>query len=166
MASKRSTGSKSSTDAIAVLKADHDKVKKLLREFEKSQKEQAHDAAEDIAKQICDELTIHATIEQEIFYPEMREAVDDAELVDEAEVEHNVAKSLIEQIESTDTSAEKQDTAKVHVLGEVVKQHIDEEQKKLFPKAQKAGLDLKEIGHRLLSRKHELRSEMGLANEP
>src|SRR4026209_2811531 len=89
-----------SNDAIAILKADHDKVKKLFKEFERLHEDEADDEAEQVAKQICNELTVHATVEEEIFYPEVRGAIEDEDLIDEAEVEHATAKDLIAQIES------------------------------------------------------------------
>src|SRR5437763_1622858 len=100
MTTRRSTSSKSSSDAMAILKADHDKVKKLFKEFEKLHDAESDVEAEAIAVQICNELTIHATVEEEIFYPEVREAIEDEDLMDEAEVEHATAKDLIAQIES------------------------------------------------------------------
>ena len=77
MPTRRSGSKKSANDAIAMLKADHDKVKKMFKEFERLHEEDSTDQAEQLAKQICNELTVHATIEEEIFYPEVRGAIDD-----------------------------------------------------------------------------------------
>jgi hemerythrin-like domain-containing protein len=164
MPSRRSS-SKKSNDAISMLKADHDKVKKMFKEFEKLAEDEPGEEAEQLAKQICNELTIHTTLEEEIFYPEARSALEDEEdLVDEAEVEHASAKDLIEQIESMSSSDEKF-AAKVIVLGEYVNHHIKEEQDEMFPKAKKAKMDLEGIGEKMMQRKMELKSEMGIEDE-
>lgn len=160
---KRST-SKNGTDAIAMLKADHDKVKKLFKEFERLHGDESEEEAEAIARQICQELTIHATVEEEIFYPAVRGAIDDEDLLDEAEVEHASARDLIAQIEAMTGSDEKY-AAKVMVLGEYVNHHIEEEQDEMFPKARRAKLDMKALGSEMLARKSELQSEMGLEED-
>ena len=154
----------SSTDAIAILKADHEKVTKLFRAFEKLHDDEADAEAEQVALQICNELTIHATVEEEIFYPAVREAIDDEDLLDEAEVEHASAKDLIAQIEAMNPGDDKY-AAKVIVLGEYIAHHVKEEQEEMFPKAKKSALDLNELGTRILERKKELRAEMQLGDK-
>ena len=151
-------------DAIALLKADHDKVKKLFKEFERLHEDEEEDRAEAVATQICNELKIHTTIEEEIFYPAMREALDEEDLIDEAEVEHASAKDLIEQIEGMSPSDDKY-AAKVIVLGEYINHHVEEEHDEMFPKAKKAKLDLKGLGEQMAARKQELQAEMGLNPE-
>ena len=158
------TASKTSTDAIAMLKADHAKVKKLFKEFERLHDEESDEEAEEVAQQICNELTIHATIEEEIFYPAVRDAIDDGDLLDEAEVEHASAKDLIAQIESMDVSDDKY-AAKVIVLGEYIDHHVKEEQDEMFPKAMKAKLDMAALGEQMLARKEELKAELGVEDE-
>jgi len=153
--------SKKSNDAIALLKADHDKVKKMFKEFERLHEEESDDEAEALAKQICNELTVHATVEEEIFYPEVRAAIDDDDLLDEAEVEHSTAKDLIAQIEGM-TAADDKFAAKVIVLGEYIDHHVKEEQDEMFPKAKKADLDMAALGEQILARKKELMAEMGM----
>lgn len=160
--SARRSGSKN--DAIAMLKADHDKVKKMFKEFAHLHEEEEHEKAEQIAKQICNELTVHATIEEEIFYPEVRAAIEDDDLMDEAEVEHAGAKDLIAQIESM-TSADDKFAAKVTVLGENIDHHVKEEQDEMFPKARNAKVDLAEMGARMLARQQELKAEMGMEDD-
>lgn len=139
-------------DAIALLKADHEEVSAMLERFEKSRQDSVK---ADLASRICNALTVHAQIEEEIFYPAVREAIDADDLMDEAGVEHASLKSLIGQIEGN-RSGSGLFEAKVTVLGEYVKHHVKEEQQQMFPKARKAGLDLKELGSRLMQRKAEL----------
>jgi len=155
---------RASTDAIAILKADHDKVTKLFEDFERLHEDEADEEAEQVAIQICNELTVHATVEEEIFYPEVREAIDDEDLLDEAEVEHATAKDLIAQILEM-TTADGKYAAKVIVLGEYIAHHVKEEQEEMFPKARKTDLDMKELGARILERKKALRAEMQLEDE-
>ena len=157
----RKSPAKKSNDAIAILKADHEKVKKMFKEFEKLNDEEATDEAETLAKQICNELTVHATIEEEIFYPELRAAIDDDDMMDEAEVEHASAKDLIAQIESMSGEDDKF-AAKVIVLGEYINHHVEEEQEEMFTKARKAKVDLVEMGERMMARKLELMGELGM----
>jgi len=163
MPSKRAS-SKKGNDAISMLKADHDKVKKMFKDFERMHEDEEDQEAEQLAKQICNELTVHATIEEEIFYPEVRGAIDDEDLMDEAEVEHASAKELIAQIESM-SSGDDKFAAKVMVLGEYINHHVREEQDEMFPQAKKAKVDLAELGERMLARKQELMSQMGMEQE-
>ena len=154
-ASKRkSRRSAAPPDAIALLRADHQLVRELFDKFEKTRQDDRKSA---LAEQICSELTVHAQIEEEIFYPAAREAIRDESLIHEATVEHQGAKDLIAQIEASDPSDELFD-AKVTVLGEYVKHHVKEEQNELFPQVRKTKLDLKELGERLMARKVELQA--------
>ena len=150
-----------SQDAITLLTDDHKKVQKLFKEFEKLVKQEDDEGKDELAQQICAELTIHAQIEEEIFYPAAREAIEEQDMLDEAEVEHASAKELIEQIESMRAGEELFD-AKVTVLGEYVNHHIKEEQDQMFPKVKKAKVDLEALGEELLQRKEELMAEMGM----
>lgn len=168
MPSKRtSSRSKKSNDALAMLKADHDKVKKMFKEFERmTEDDELGEEAQQLATRICNELKVHTTLEEEIFYPEARAALeDDEDLIDEAEVEHASAKDLIGQIEGMDASEDKF-AATVTVLGEYVNHHVEEEQNEMFPKVKKAKqLDLNEMAERMMARKQELMQEMGMAGE-
>jgi len=148
-------------DPIALLEADHRRVEKMFKESEKK-KEKDRDAAIELVGQILTELAVHTQIEEEIFYPTMREFGGDrmADLLDEAEVEHASAKDLIEQISSMSPDEELYD-AKVTVLGEYVKHHVKEEEDEMFPKVKKAGVDMEELGNLLAERKQELMQEMG-----
>lgn len=153
---KKSHGKKSGNgrarDAIGLLKADHAKVKELFAQFEKARNDSQKQR---LAETICQELTVHTTLEEEIFYPAAQEAIDEPDLVDEAEVEHQSAKDLIEQIESGGPEEDKWE-AHVKVLGEYVMHHVKEEEGELFPQVRETDLDLKALAEQLLARKQEL----------
>ena len=141
-------------DAIALLKADHRKVEALFEQFEKA-KDNA--SKQKLAQEICTELTVHATIEEEIFYPACKEAVED-DLEHEAYVEHDGAKVLIAEIAQGNPEDEFYD-AKLTVLSEMIKHHVKEEEKPgegVFAQARDAGLDMDGLGDRLKIRKEQL----------
>lgn len=145
-------------DAIALLKADHAEVKRMFADYEKTDDDAAKQA---LATRICDALTVHAQIEEEIFYPAGRDALEDDEgddLLDEAEVEHASAKQLIAEIRAMQVGDPLFD-AKVKVLGEYVDHHVQEEEKELFPEYRDAGIDLKAIGEQMAARRDELMGE-------
>ena len=146
-------------DAIALLKADHKEVAEMFEKFETARSTKSR-----LAQQICVALTVHAQIEEEIFYPATREALGDEgeDLLNEAEVEHNSLKELIGQIEGSDPDDELFD-AHVKVLGEYVKHHVKEEEGQLFPKLRKSDMDLAELGEQIAARKKELMSQMKAA---
>jgi hemerythrin-like domain-containing protein len=149
---KKSSSARKPADALALLRADHQKVTALFEQFEKTRSEDRKSA---LAQQICQELTVHAQIEEEIFYPAAREVLRDEDLIDEATVEHQGAKDLIAQIEASGPGEDLFD-AKVTVLSEYIKHHVKEEQNELFPKLRKTKLDLKMVGEQLQARKMEL----------
>jgi hemerythrin-like domain-containing protein len=159
--SKKKSASRSASsrtpDAIALLRADHKLVKELFDKFEKAR---GDDRKEAIAEQICKELTVHATIEEEIFYPAARGALRQEDLVDEATVEHQSAKDLIAQIEGGSPDDELWE-AKVKVLGEYIDHHVKEEQNEMFPQVKRTKLDLAELGEQLQARKMELKESEG-----
>lgn len=146
-------------DACSLLDADHRKVKKLFKEFDEVAGSKAKNAAQkrrDLADEICLELTVHAKIEEEIFYPALREALKIDDLLDEAEVEHASAKDLIAQIEAGDENDPKW-VAKVTVLGEYIDHHVKEERNDIFTKARSAKkLDLVAMRKTLQARKDAL----------
>ena len=141
-------------DAIALLKADHDEVRQAFKEFEKMDHEDAA-AMEDLVSTVCEALKVHTTVEEEIFYPAVRAAIDDDDLMNEAQVEHESAKGLIEQLEGMDAS-DPMYPATFAVLCEYVLHHAKEEEDEMFPSARKAKLDLEELGGQMRARKDEL----------
>ena len=151
-------------DACELLDADHIAVKHLFVEYARLQIAAPAESAaqrQALAEKICSELTVHAQIEEEIFYPALREAIKDTDLLDEAEVEHQSAKDLIAQIQASMEPDEKFE-AKVKVLGEYIDHHVKEERGEIFPKARSARkLDLMAMREELEARKEELMSEMG-----
>ncbi|HEY8609252.1 MAG TPA: hemerythrin domain-containing protein [Noviherbaspirillum sp.] len=153
-------------DAIKILTEDHRKVADLFDEFEKLKKKDELDdeSKQYIVETACAELTIHAQLEEEIFYPAARDAIEDMDLLDEAEVEHASAKQLISELSAMQPGDDLYD-AKFTVLGEYVKHHVEEEENELFKKVKKAELDLEEIGEEILQRRMELREELGIASD-
>jgi len=148
------------TDATALLQRDHADVKKLFKQYEKLADAEADgEERQALAEQICSMLTVHATIEEEIFYPAARKAEVEEDLLDEAEVEHASAKDLIAQIQSMSPDDELYD-AKVKVLGEYVDHHVQEEEGEMFPKCRRAKMDLAGLAQALAERKSELMAEM------
>ncbi|HET7202939.1 MAG TPA: hemerythrin domain-containing protein [Steroidobacteraceae bacterium] len=145
-------------DAITLLKKDHDDVNRMFEEFESADEDRKFE----LAAEICQALTVHATIEEEIFYPQARAAIDAEDLMMEAEVEHDSAKDLIERIQEGEVD-ETQLSAMIKVLKEYVGHHINEEQRKMFPRVKRTELDLQAIGRELMERKLELESELASA---
>lgn len=149
-------------DACDLLDADHRAVKKMFSQFDELAGSKARAKMQErleLAQQICKELTVHTTIEEEIFYPAARRALRDQALLAEAEVEHASAKDLIAQIEAAEDVDEAFD-AKVKVLGEYIDHHVKEERNELFPKVRAArGLDLVAMRDELEARKAELMEE-------
>ena len=144
-----------SVSALALLEEDHQEVDGFFDEYETLEDA---DEKERIALKICLALTIHAQIEEEIFYPAVREAIEKAELIDEAIVEHASAKQLIAEIEEMDANDELYD-AKVKVLGEQVRHHVEEEEDELFPEVESSELDLEALGTKMAERKAALLKE-------
>lgn len=146
-------------DAIALLTADHREVKEMFEQFEELG-DRAKASKEKLKDKICKALIAHTTIEEEIFYPAMREKGEDAEdMVDEAVVEHASAKDLIKQLQEMQPDDDLYD-AKVKVLGEQIDHHVQEEEKEMFAKAKKSGLDLLALGQEMALRKQELLSTL------
>jgi hypothetical protein len=157
-AASRST-SKAGQDAITLLTEDHKKVKKLFKDFDKAAEAEDIQEKEALVEQICLELMVHTEIEEEIFYPALRAAIDDDDMLNEAEVEHAGAKDLIAQIQKMASSDPMYD-AKVTVLGEYIEHHVKEEEAEMFAKAKKAKVDLDALGEQMGERKEELMTTM------
>jgi hemerythrin superfamily protein len=141
-------------DAISMLEADHKKVKSLFEEFD-SLSDRSKVGKKKLADQICEELTIHTQLEEQIFYPAVRGPVKDGDLMDEALVEHASAKELIAQIREMAPGDDLYD-AKVKVLSEQIDHHVEEEEGDMFPKVRKAGVDLVALGEQMVALKQSL----------
>lgn len=149
------------TDALALLAADHEDVRQLFAEYDELVADDAE--AEDrlaLATEICDALTAHATVEEELFYPAARGVLEDPELLDEAESEHASARTLIERIRDMEPDDDAYD-ATVRVLAEAVEHHVQEEEGELFPRVRDTGLDLRTLGEQIAARRDEVLSELG-----
>ena len=154
--SKSGSTRSGSQNALTLLRADHDAVLELFDKFESASRK---DQKQKLADQICAELTIHTMIEEEIFYPSIREAQrEESGALDEALVEHDGAKKLIEAIENGQAGDEMFD-AQIKVLSEYIKHHVKEEYREIFPAARKADVDLDELGAQLTARKKELKAQ-------
>ena len=149
-------------DAIQLLKQDHREVAILFKEFEKLE-EEGSEAVEQVIATACTELKIHDKLETEIFYPAIRVQAgeEETDLLDEAEVEHDTVRALIQKLEGMDASDDKKH-AHFTVLMEYVKHHVKEEEKEMFPKFRKMDIDFRALGEQMKERKAELMSEMGV----
>jgi hemerythrin-like domain-containing protein len=144
--------------AIEMLKNDHAKVKKAFKEFEKMDREDT-ESVQQLVQTVCEDLKVHTTLEEEIFYPAVREAIEDEDIMNEAQVEHETAKMLIEQLENMGPD-DPNYHATFTVLGEYVNHHVEEEEGEMFPQAKKTDLDFEELGTRMKQRKEELMGEI------
>lgn len=152
-------GSDNPTNAIEVLKSDHDEVEKLFDQYEAARDESNAELKVQIVAMVCKALTMHAQIEEELFYPTVHKDIDDAaDLIDEAAVEHQMIKTLVEELASASPDETLYD-AKVKVLSEYVKHHVKEEEGEIFPLARRSEIDLDALGSRLLRRKDEVAAE-------
>jgi hemerythrin-like domain-containing protein len=138
-------------DAIELLKQDHHYVKQALRRFARMDHDD-HEALQGLVEQVCDALKMHTRVEEEIFYPALRKALDDGELIEEAEVEHDSAKALIRRLEKMRPGDPKY-AATFKVLGEYVKHHVKEEESEIFPKARRGKMNIQALGKRIMERK-------------
>jgi hemerythrin superfamily protein len=147
-----------SVEALDMLKQDHDKVEKAFREFEDIDRQDLQSCRR-LVMSVCEDLKLHTTLEEEVFYPAVREAIEDEDIVNEASVEHETAKMLIEQLENM-----QDDDPNFHatftVLGEYVRHHIKEEEGEMFPAARKSDLDFEALSERMRERRQELMGEM------
>lgn len=148
--SRKNSGSK---DALTLLRADHKKVSALFDAYENARSTKRK---LELSKEICSELKVHATIEEEIFYPALRRVKGTDDMLDEANVEHAGAKHLIAEIERSSPGDDYYD-AKITVLSEYIRHHVKEEQDDIFPKAKKSKINLQALGEQLAQRKMELK---------
>ena len=144
-------------DAVALLKADHRKVEDLFAKFEAAS---GAGQKQSLAMRICMELTIHTRIEEDVFYPACEGAVEE-DVLNEARVEHDAAKVLIAEIEAGGPDDAFYD-AKVKVLSEEIKHHVQEEEQRvegMFAQARKAGLDMDALGEKMAAEKQQLTAD-------
>lgn len=157
---RRSTSrSRKSTDAYSLLQEDHKRVQKIFKQFEKLDREDS-EAMREMVETACAELELHAQLEEELFYPALREAGDEekSHLLDEAEVEHDSAKQLIAQLRELQPDDPRY-AATFTVLGEYVNHHIEEEEGDIFKLAKKAKLDAEALGEAIAERKQQMQGE-------
>lgn len=153
---ERSDSADTQISALSLLEQDHREVEGYFKKFETLKNRQEK---ETLALQICLALQVHAQIEEEIFYPAARGAIENPELIDEAIVEHAAAKQLIAEIEAMEVGDQLMD-AKVKVLGEQIRHHVEEEENELFPQLQGGKLDLNGLGQEMDTLKQELLNEV------
>jgi hemerythrin superfamily protein len=152
-------------DAIALLKSDHRTVEELFKKYEDAS---GSERKQKLAEEICLEISVHAEIEEEIFYPACEGKVDE-DLLKESYVEHDAAKLLIAEIMADAPKSDDFYDAKVKVLQEEIEHHVEEEEKRLeglFAQARKAGLDMDQLGDELAARKQELTDEFRTTGIP
>jgi hemerythrin superfamily protein len=148
-------------EAIEMLKEDHAKVKKAFKEFEKMDRSDT-ETCRQLVQTVCEDLKVHTTLEEEIFYPALREAMEDEDILNEAAVEHETAKMLIDQLENMEPD-DPNYYATFTVLGEYVMHHVKEEEGEMFPEAKKTDIDFESLAQRMQDRKAELMSRMETA---
>jgi hemerythrin superfamily protein len=146
-----------SPSALELLEQDHREVEEWFDEYDELNEDDNRKA--ELAKKICMALKVHSQIEEQILYPQARQATQDNDLIDEAVVEHATVKTLIAEIEAMKVGDDLYD-AKIRVLGEMVKQHIKEEEEELFPEIESAKMDIDALGKELAKRKDQLMPEM------
>ena len=149
-------GREAAMSALDLLEQDHREVEDYFDEYEELED---YKAKAELSQKICLALKVHTQIEEDIFYPEAREATEDDDLLDEATVEHAGAKQLIAQIESMEVGDDLYD-AKVKVLGEQVRHHVKEEEEELFPEVKSAKMYLDGLCKKMAARKSELMSKL------
>jgi hemerythrin superfamily protein len=155
-APRRTSSKRSKTDVLSILQDDHKRVQKLFKQFEKADRDDS-EALREIAEMACAELEMHAALEEELFYPALREAIDEEEmeLLEEARVEHDTAKQLIAQLRELQPGDARY-AATFTVLGEYVMHHVEEEESDIFKQAKKAKLDLEALGEQLQERREQM----------
>lgn len=141
-------------DAVGLLTKDHKDVKTMFEQFE-GLTDRSKASKKKLADQICNALTVHTQLEEKIFYPAVRKAINDEAMMDEAVVEHASAKDLIAQIEGMQADDDLYD-AKVKVLSEQIEHHVREEEDEMFPKVRKTSLDLNALAEEMMALKQQI----------
>lgn len=161
-----STNASSRKEVFEMLKEDHKRAKKAFRDFSKLEEEGDDEACQALAMQTCKELQLHMRLEEEIFYPAARSGLKEEDLIEEAEVEHGSAKTLIEQLLALSPDDPKF-AATFTVLGEYIKHHVKEEENEMFEQLGRSKVEWDTVLEEMLARRMELESELGLAaDEP
>jgi hypothetical protein len=157
-------GAKAKNQIVAMLKADHKKVKKAFKDFQKLDPHEDKESCEALVEQTLAEIEVHAQLEEQIFYPAARGAIDEQELLDEAEVEHMTAKVLIEQLKGMDADDEKF-AATFKVLGEYINHHVQEEEGEMFKQLSASGAEWDAVLEEMQAQREQLMEEKGLPAE-
>lgn len=156
----RNAGEDESSDALELLTADHERVQRLFENYTELVGAGADDAEKQVVvEEICLLLTVHAHIEDEFFYPAARRALDDEDLIDEAQIEHDSVRDLIDELLTMKPFDELFDD-RVRLLEESVSQHVAEEEGELFPLLRQAGLDMETLGEQMSTRREDLMAEL------
>lgn len=152
------------TQIVEMLKADHKKVKKAFKDFEKLDPQEDPERAQALVEQTLADVEVHAELEEQVFYPAARQAIKDQELLEEAEVEHMTAKVLIEQLKGMSAEDEKF-AATFKVLGEYINHHVKEEEGEMFEQITGRGVDWDQVLEQMQMRRMELMQEKGMPME-
>lgn len=150
------------TDALEMLKHDHREVETLFAEYESLADGGDTTAKEAVAAEICEMLTVHAQVEEEVFYPAARQVLEQAEIINDAEEEHANAKQLISELEELSAEDDTFD-ARVKALRDAIIHHVEEEEGEMFAKLKEAGMETETLGEQMAERKQEILDELGLA---
>jgi hemerythrin superfamily protein len=152
------------TEILDMLKADHQSAKKAFRAADKAIEQEDQETLQQVVQQACLELSVHAQIEEELFYPALRQGIKEVDLLEEAEVEHMSAKALISQLQSMSADDPKY-AATFTVLGEYVKHHIREEETEMFEQLNRTRIDWEPLLQEMQQRRAQLMAEQGLPGE-
>jgi hemerythrin superfamily protein len=154
----RSPNEEAIDDALSLLKIDHDEMSDLFDRYEALVAGDAsNEERRNLAEEICTQLTVHAAIEEEIFYPALRDATEEDDQVDDALAEHDAVKEIVANIEAGDPAEPMYDEM-IGTLAELVAAHVQEEETRLFDLARMSSLDLEDLGAQMSARQEVLLS--------
>lgn len=142
-------------DAVALLRADHDRVEDLFASFDQIKHGRDYGEKARLVRELCELVKTHTLLEEEIFYPAVRAEIADDDLMNEAAVAHEGARRLATELETMD-AADEMLNAKMHVLCAYLKHHVREEEQDMFPKARETGLDFRGLARRMIDRRGQL----------